>query len=46
MMDKKNKKFDKDKDAQESLNPETIKGPQKDEHTNQYGDKDEDTRVQ
>ncbi|WP_157632595.1 hypothetical protein [Cochleicola gelatinilyticus] len=37
--DKKNK--DKQSEERDSLNPERIKGPQKDEHTNQYGDQDD-----
>ena len=43
-MDKK--KETKNENERDSLNPETIKGPQKDEHHNQYGDKDEATKVQ
>ncbi|MDX1461978.1 MAG: hypothetical protein R3359_02895 [Marinirhabdus sp.] len=36
----------KDKELTDSLHPDTHKGPQKPEHTNQYGDQDEATRVQ
>ena len=42
-MEDKNKK---DTNEQESLNPDRIKGPQKEEHQNQYGDQDKATRVQ
>ncbi|WP_262714260.1 hypothetical protein [Patiriisocius marinus] len=42
-MEDKNKK---DTDKQESLNPDRIKGPQKEKHQNQYGNQDERTRVQ
>ena len=41
------KKKDKEKsDKVDSLDPETIKGPQQREHHNQYGDQDETPRVQ
>tara|TARA_A100000171_G_scaffold52985_1_gene75015 strand:- start:13732 stop:13872 length:141 start_codon:yes stop_codon:yes gene_type:complete len=43
--DKKTKKT-KEEELAESLHPETHKGPQKPEHTNQYGDKDDATRTQ
>ncbi len=44
--DKKTEKKKKDSELAESLHPDTHKGPQKPEHTNQYGDKDKATRVQ
>ena len=43
--DKENNKK-RDKELAESLHPETHKGPQKDEHTNQYGDQDEQIKTQ
>jgi|GEM_PF-6294015 len=45
MDDKKKKDIDASEEL-DSLNPETIKGPQKDKHQNQYGDQDEASRVQ
>ena len=42
MEDKNKKEIEK----QESLNPGKIKGPQKEENDNQYGDQDKATRVQ
>ncbi len=42
--DKKEEKK-KDKEVADSLHPERHKGPQKDEHTNQYGDQDDATRT-
>ena len=42
--DKKNNR--KDEKVPDSLHPKRHKGPQKLEHTNQYGDQDEATRVQ
>tara|TARA_R100000935_G_C2834815_1_gene167447 strand:- start:1888 stop:2031 length:144 start_codon:yes stop_codon:yes gene_type:complete len=44
--DKTDEKKKKKGELTESLNPETHKGPQKPEHTNQYGDQDDATRVQ
>ncbi|GEQ84531.1 hypothetical protein ULMS_00390 [Patiriisocius marinistellae] len=46
-MDKKEQiKKENTPDKAESLNPKTEKGPQKEKHQNQYGDKDKATRVQ
>ena len=45
MSDKKEKQK-KEGELAECLHPETHKGPQKREHTNQYGDKDDSTRTQ
>lgn len=42
----KEKKMDKKNDKVDSLDPETIKGPQKKKHQNQYGDQDDTPRVQ
>lgn len=42
----KDKKTEKEKEITESLHPDTHKGPQKPEHTNQYGDQDDATRTQ
>tara|TARA_R110002072_G_scaffold125944_3_gene262511 strand:- start:46638 stop:46781 length:144 start_codon:yes stop_codon:yes gene_type:complete len=44
--DKIDEKKKKKGELTESLHPETHKGPQKPEHTNQYGDQDDATRVQ
>lgn len=43
---KKDKKDKKDKEVAESLHPERHKGPQKPEHTNQYGDQDKEANTQ
>lgn len=37
----KEKQIPKDKELAESLHQKTHKGPQKDKHVNQYGDKDD-----
>lgn len=41
MSDSKRKEKNKDTDEMDSFNPERLKGPQKEEHTNQYGDQDD-----
>ncbi|QIE58807.1 hypothetical protein G5B37_04290 [Rasiella rasia] len=44
--EKTDKKKKEREEVAESLHPETHKGPQKPEHTNQYGNKDKTTRTQ
>jgi|GEM_PF-3966550 len=42
--DKKTEEL-KEKEIAESLHPERHKGPQKSEHTNQYGEKDDNIKT-
>lgn len=44
--EKELKKELKDKSKEpESFSPETVKGPQKDKHVNQYGDQDKNPKA-